>query len=157
MSEEIKDHLSNSDNWIRLLLVILFTCVFWLGAWVLCFVAALGLLILLVTGERNDNLSRFGAQLSQYLSNIMAYATLNSDEQPFPFGGWPADEEQAPEPAPEPVPVAPSAPPTAKEPAPAAPPASPPAAKKTTTKAKKKTTRKKTAKKKVTKKVSKKS
>ena len=153
MSEEIKDHLSNSDNWIRLLLVILFTCVFWLGACVLCFVVALGLLILLVTGERNDNLSRFGAQLSQYLSNIMAYATLNSDEQPFPFGEWPADEEQAPEPAP----VAPSTPPTAKEPAPAAPPASPAAAKETTTKAKKKTPRKKTAKKKVTKKVSKKS
>lgn len=142
MSEDIKEHLSNSDNWVRLLLVILFTCVFWLGAWVLVFVAALGLIILLVTGERNDNLSQFGGQLSDYLASIMAYATLNSDQQPFPFGDWPADQPAAPaEPSPPATP-APAAPPAAK----------PAAAKKTPAAAKKKTTRKKTAKKKVSKK-----
>ena len=146
MSEEIKDHLSNTDNWIRLLLVILFTCVFWLAAWVLCFVVALGLLILLISGQRNDNLSHFGAQLSEYLSNIMAYATLNSDQQPFPFGEWPADDAKTPE---APAPTAPAA---AEPPPPVAePPAATPAAapKKTATKAKKTSARKKTSKKKV--------
>ena len=132
MSEEIKDHLSNTDNWIRLLLVILFAVVFWLGAWVLSFVVALGLLILIISGERNENLSQFGAQLSEYLANIMAYATLNSDEQPFPFGEWPSDEAKTLEPSP---------PPAAEEPPPAAAPV-----------ARKKTTRKKTSKKKVSKK-----
>jgi hypothetical protein len=142
MSEDIKEHLSNSDNWIRLLLVILFTCVFWLGAWVLVFVAALGLIILLVTGERNDNLSQFGAQLSDYLASIMAYATLNTDQQPFPFGEWPADAAKAPA-----VP-APSTPPPAEP----SEPAKPAAAEKPPAAAKKKTTRKKTSKKKVSKK-----
>ena len=135
MSEEIKDHLSNTDNWIRLLLVILFAVVFWLGAWVLSFVVVLGLLILIITGGRNENLSQFGAQLSEYLANIMAYATLNSDEQPFPFGEWPSNETKTREP------TTPSPPPAAEEPPPATAPAAP-----------KKTTRKKTSKKKVSKK-----
>ena len=143
MSEEFKDHLSNTDNWVRLLLVILFAVVFWLGAWVLGFVVLLGLVILMISGERNDNLRQFGAQLSEYLASIMAYATLNSDQQPFPFGEWPAGEASTPESAQA------STPPPAEEPAPPEPPS---AAKKTATRAKKKTSGKKASRKKASKK-----
>lgn len=133
MSEELKKHLSNTDNWIRVLLVILFTFVFWLSAWVLCFVVALGLVILIIAGQRNENLSQFGAQLATYLTSIMAYATLNSDQQPFPFGDWPAAEASPAE-----ATVA-TPPPVVEEPSPDVPAAAP----KKTTRANKKTTRKK--------------
>lgn len=135
MSDDVKDNLANSDNWLRVLLVLIYALIFTLAAWVLAFTVGLNLLILVFTGERNDNLAQLGEQISRYLTDIMGYATLNSDDKPFPFGDWPGDEPVAP---------APAAPP------PAAPAADKPAPKPTAKKAAaKKTARKKTAKKKV--------
>jgi hypothetical protein len=132
MSDDIKDNLGNSDNWLRVLLVLMFAVIFWLAAWVLAFVVGLNLLILVITGERNDNLAGFGNQVGRYLGEVMGYATLNSDHRPFPFGEWPGDKPAAPaQPAPPAAPVA-------EAPKPA----------------KKKASRKKTAKKKVSKKPS---
>lgn len=91
MSDDIKDNLSNADSWLRVLLVLIFALVFTLAAWVLAFSVTLNLLFLVFTGQRNDNLARFGDQIARYLSEVMAYATLNSDDRPFPFGEWPDD------------------------------------------------------------------
>ena len=130
MSDDIKDNLANSDNWLRVLLVLMFVVIFWLAAWVLAFAVGLNLLILVITGQRNDNLAQFGDQISRYLGELMRYATLNEDHRPFPFGEWPGDAPAEPaQPAP-----------------PAAPAAEAPAA------VNKKATRKKTGKKKVSKK-----
>ncbi|MDJ0654178.1 MAG: DUF4389 domain-containing protein [Xanthomonadales bacterium] len=125
MSDQVKENLSNTSHWLRLLLTVLYALIFWLGVWVLGFVVVLNLVILLISGERNQQLADFGGQVSRYLGQIMAYATQNTDDQPFPFGEWPQSEAPADSPAAEP------------EPAP---------------KPRKKTARKKTGKKKVSKK-----
>lgn len=141
MSEEIKHHLSNTNNWLRLLFTVVYALVFWLGTWVLGFVVLLNMIILLLTGERNHQLADFGGQVAQYLNQIMRYATLNSDDRPFPFGEWP-DADTAGESSPS----QPGAAPAAATPTPEAD-ASPEAAA-----PKKKGARKKAAKKKVSKK-----
>ena len=105
-------------------------------------VVLLNLVVLLVTGRRNDNLSQFGAQAGDYLMQIIRFATLNSEVRPFPFGEWPDSEESE----------------TAAEPEPAqSAPASEAETKKTTRKAPGKTAKKKSTRKKTSKKTSKKS
>lgn len=113
MSEQMKQNLSNSSHWLRLLLTVLYALIFWLGIWVLGFVVVLNLIILLISGERNQQLSGFGGQVAAYLGQIMTYTTQNSDEKPFPFGDWPQGSangsetgaETRSEPEPEPVPA----------------------------------------------------
>lgn len=92
MSEEIRRHLSSSDAWLRVLLVLVFAAAFYLGTLVAGAVALLALVILLLSGERNQPLAQFGRQLGTYLGQIVAFATLGSDQKPFPFGPWPVAE-----------------------------------------------------------------
>lgn len=106
-ADAIKENLSNTGNWLRLLLILIYALIFWLGAWVLGFVVLLNLLIVLFTGSANRHLVDFGGQLADYLAQIMRYATFNTDSKPFPFGEWNAGETAAPpaaEPAPAPAP-----------------------------------------------------
>lgn len=153
MSEEIRHHLSSSDAWLRVLLVVVFAAAFYLGTLVAGAVALLALVILLLSGERNQPLAQFGRQLGTYLGQIVAFATLGSDQKPFPFGPWPA-AESVEEPDAE---SEPDAAPAASEPPEEAPPApektDPPTAPASTAKkTAAKSTRKKTSKKAVSKK-----
>ncbi|MEM9531284.1 MAG: DUF4389 domain-containing protein [Pseudomonadota bacterium] len=144
---EPRDHLTNPDHWMRVVLVLVYGVIFWLSLWVLGLVVLLNLVVLLVTGERNEALSHFGRSLAAYQQQLVAYATLNTSAKPFPFG--------QPLPTPEPasdvaVEAPPEAPPAqSKGPEPAsnaeAPPEAQPVPKKKTTrkKTKKKTSRKK--------------
>ncbi len=102
MSEGMKENLSNTDHWLRLLLTVIYALIFTLGAWVLGFLVLLNLLILLFTGERNRNLVEFGGQLAGYLGQIMTYATFNSDTKPFPFGELSRQADAQPPSAPPP-------------------------------------------------------
>ncbi|MDX1571758.1 MAG: DUF4389 domain-containing protein, partial [Xanthomonadales bacterium] len=86
MTDEIKDNLGNPDNWLRAVLIVVFGLIFYVAVWVLGLVVLLNLVVLLVTGRRNDNLSEFGAQTGDYLMQIIRFATLNSEVRPFPFG-----------------------------------------------------------------------
>ncbi len=106
-AEGIKQNLSHTGNWVRLLLTLIYALIFVLGTWILGFVVLLSLLIVLFTGERNRNLVEFGGQLAGYLGALMRYATLNSDVKPFPFGEW---SGSPPEADPEATPAAPAAP-----------------------------------------------
>ncbi len=94
-AEGIKQNLANTNNWLRLLFILIYALIFWLGAWVLGFVVLLNLLIVLFSGERNRNLVEFGGQLADYLGQLMRYATFNTDVKPFPFGEWSSGAEAA--------------------------------------------------------------
>ncbi|MEM9304947.1 MAG: DUF4389 domain-containing protein [Pseudomonadota bacterium] len=161
--DDFTKHLSNGDSWLRALLIAVYALIFYVAACVLGLVVLVGVVMLLFTGKRQDNVSDFGHQIARYLSQIMQYATLRTDERPFPFGDWPAQAAAAgadgPDGTPPPPPVAtaseePSAPeppadeaaddtgPADDEPAPA------PKKKATRKKAAKKATRKKAGRKK---------
>lgn len=106
MNDDVRNNLANTDNWIKALLILVYGLIFYVAIWVLGLIILINLVVLLVTGRRNENLADFGKQTADYLSQIMAFCTLNSEVHPFPFGEWPdADDDggeaSAPPAAPE--------------------------------------------------------
>lgn len=81
----------DKSTWLRVLFVALFWAVFHLTQLVLFAVAVGQCLFKLTTGNPNTQLSKLGHNLSQYVQEILAYVTFNSDKRPFPFNDFPKD------------------------------------------------------------------
>jgi len=73
----------------RVLYMIVFGFAFWACSIVLALAAILQLLMVAFTRERNDNLTRLGRSLAEYVRDIVRYLTFVTDEPPFPFAEWP--------------------------------------------------------------------
>jgi hypothetical protein len=89
--DEVKRNLLSVDQWIRMLLMAGYLLV----AWVLSLV----LVVIMVTGELNANLQRFGAIATAYLYQIVIFLVYGTDDKPFPFSPLPGgdtDEDDAP-------------------------------------------------------------
>ncbi|MFC1536299.1 DUF4389 domain-containing protein [Pseudomonadota bacterium] len=100
MTDELKEHVKDSSVWVRLLFMVLFAVLYWVAEVVLAVVVLFQFLSVLFTGQKNEKVLSFGAQLSTYAYQIFRYLTYNSEEKPFPLGDWPLDvalAEQAPE------------------------------------------------------------
>jgi len=91
MSDELKEHVKDSSVWVRLLFMVLFAVLYWVAEVVLAVVVLFQFLSVLFTGQKNDKVLSFGAQLSTYAYQIFRYLTYNSEEKPFPLGDWPSD------------------------------------------------------------------
>lgn len=95
MTDNLKKNLSRGETWIRLLYVLLFIAIYSVGEVVLAAVVTLQFGFVLLTGERNENLLRFGGSVSRFIYEVLLYFTFRSDDKPFPFGAWPAAGEPA--------------------------------------------------------------
>jgi len=91
-TEEIKENVTNTNVWIRLLYMALFAVLYWAAEVILAVVIVFQFLSVLFTGNKNAKVLAFGAQLSTYAYQIFRYLTFNSEEQPFPLGDWPSDK-----------------------------------------------------------------
>lgn len=89
MNEELKQNLTRSGTWRRLLYVILFAVIYTVAEIVLAAVIVVQFGFVLITGQRNQNLLHFGASLSRFMYDVLRYFTFNSDDTPFPFQPWP--------------------------------------------------------------------
>ena len=98
MSEQIKENLAEKDHWIRLLLAVFFALVFTVTASLLGLMTLVQYGILLLTGSKNQDLVDFCAKVIGYQTHVANFATLNTNDKPFPFGPWPG-EEKSEEPA----------------------------------------------------------
>jgi len=128
-TDAIKENVSNTNVWIRLLYMVLLSILYWAAEAILGVVIVFQFLSVLLTGDKNAKVLSFGAQLSTYAYQIFRYLTFNSEEQPFPLGDWPNDKLLAEETAaPEKTKRAPRKP-AAKKPAARKAPAKKPAAK----------------------------
>jgi len=89
MSEE--NHLSNTTMGLgeRLIYMLLFIICYNIAEIVVMAVVIFQFLHLLILRERNENLLRFGAELSRYIYRVWQFLSFNSDEKPFPVGDWP--------------------------------------------------------------------
>ncbi|MBV6423602.1 MAG: hypothetical protein NAOJABEB_01401 [Steroidobacteraceae bacterium] len=74
----------------RILQMIVLAFAFWIVAWVLCVTTVVQLVVRLVGGRANDDLSRFGGALARYAAQVIAFLTFADDAVPFPFRDWPA-------------------------------------------------------------------
>ena len=111
MNEELLGHLKNPDTWKRVVLIVLFVIIAQVLELAIAVVVLFQVILTVVTGSQNEPVREFGAQLANYLYQIVRYVTYNSDERPFPFSGWPDADEPAAIPAgPAPTPPPPPSP-----------------------------------------------
>lgn len=91
--EDIVENLKQSSVWVRILLMIGFAFVLYmviLPAIIILTVAQA--LFVAITGEANRNLRGLGSLIEQYVSQIIAFVTYNSEARPFPFSEFPSEE-----------------------------------------------------------------
>lgn len=90
MNSELKQSLTRSDTWMRVLYVILFAAIYTVAEFVLLAVVVVQFGFVLISGKRNHNLLQFGGSLSRYMYDVLLFFTFRSDTRPFPFDAWPA-------------------------------------------------------------------
>lgn len=98
-TEEIKENVKQQDSWLRLLFILIYTAVLWATSIVLGLVVIFQFLSLLFTRKPQKNLLEFGGSLAEFVRQIVAYLTFNSEAKPFPFGDWPDGKAAAKKPA----------------------------------------------------------
>lgn len=90
--EQVKRNISDKNQWMRILYMILFAVILYLVMMLVTVVVIVQLLFALFTGKPNDDIGDFAADLSQYVYRIVAFLTYTDDRRPFPFNNW---EEEA--------------------------------------------------------------
>ena len=69
--------------------MLLFAVLYGVAEIVLAAVAIFQFGAALITGKPNDNATRFGNSLGQYIFQITQFVTFNTEVKPFPLSGWP--------------------------------------------------------------------
>jgi Flp pilus assembly protein TadB len=93
LSEEMKENVTDSHVWMRLLFMLLFAFIYSVAEVVLMAVVTFQFLAVLFTSDKNERLLDFGRQLSTFIYQMLRYLTFNSEERPFPFDDWPSGGE----------------------------------------------------------------
>ncbi|MDH5446936.1 MAG: DUF4389 domain-containing protein [Gammaproteobacteria bacterium] len=89
---EHTEQASGPSIWHRALYMVLFAIIFHLVELIIGLVMVVQFVLKAATGKTNENLGRFGDQLSQYLYKIVQFQTFNTEDKPFPFQAWPKGE-----------------------------------------------------------------
>ncbi len=93
MTDEKQACYKDRNVWLRGMYMLLFIFLMGVAKFVTLVVVTLQFLTVLLTGQVNNNLLRFGKSLSDYQYQIMMFLTYNSELQPFPMSNWPETEE----------------------------------------------------------------
>ena len=83
---DIEGNLKSRDTWLRLIFMLIYWAVLSVTGIVATAIIVLGFLVVLFTGERNDQLRAAGEVVADYIRDILRYLTFNDDTKPFPFG-----------------------------------------------------------------------
>jgi len=75
----------------RLIYMLLFIICYSIAEIVVASVVIFQFLHLLVLRAQNENLLRFGAELSRYIYQVLQFLNFNTNEKPFPVGDWPVE------------------------------------------------------------------
>ncbi|MEX1197040.1 MAG: DUF4389 domain-containing protein [Pseudohongiellaceae bacterium] len=92
MPDDMMENVTKRQHWLRIFFTLLFMVALYVTGIVLLVVVIAQALFSLFSGADNPNLRRLGASLSEYVSQVLAYATYNSDHRPFPFSAFPAQD-----------------------------------------------------------------
>ena len=79
------------DLGIRVIYMLLFAVVFWALCWILLATTVLQLIVRLLNGRANSELTRFGASLGRYARQVIEFLTFVTELAPYPFAAWPAE------------------------------------------------------------------
>ena len=89
MKEEIKQRLQKNETWQRGLYMLFFTFIYGVSKFIIIAVMLFQFFTIILTGKTNEQLLKFGQNLSTYLYQITIFLTFNSEQRPFPFSEWP--------------------------------------------------------------------
>lgn len=108
--QAIKENVKDRDTWLRFVYLVVFGFAFYLSIMLTFATSIFQFLAKLFSGNSFAGLSEFGLNLATYQAQVTRYLTFASDEKPFPFAQFPANEYVAPEAPtkhvdPDPVPV----------------------------------------------------
>ncbi|MDA9559548.1 DUF4389 domain-containing protein [Porticoccaceae bacterium] len=84
-----KGTLSNTNTWVRLAYMFVFTLLLMAARLVITLVVIVQFLLVLVTGSDNENLRNLGQGLGKWVYQTVMFLTFNTDSKPFPFDEWP--------------------------------------------------------------------
>jgi hypothetical protein len=90
---QLTENLTRGATWKRGLFMLLFLLIYGVAEILISAVVVLQFFFVLFSGEQNVRLREFGSSLSVFVYQVMSYWTYNSEEKPFPFGGWPGSDE----------------------------------------------------------------
>ena len=76
---------------MRILYMLLFAVVFWILCWTLAVATLVQLVLRLLSGRANAELSRLGAALGAYARQVIEFLTFVTETVPYPFAPWPAE------------------------------------------------------------------
>ncbi|WP_066965645.1 DUF4389 domain-containing protein [Microbulbifer sp. Q7] len=93
-NEELKQNLTSSNQWLRLIYMVLFAVLLEIAGFVMLAVVIAQFLFAIFSGSANDNLRRLGDQIASYIYQTLQFLIYNSEEKPFPFSEWPESEEE---------------------------------------------------------------
>ncbi|HEY4125439.1 MAG TPA: DUF4389 domain-containing protein [Rhizomicrobium sp.] len=74
---------------VRLLYAFGYVILAWFVLWVLFAIGLVQFAMFAINGRLNEELKGFGANLVQYLFELVAFIVFARDEQPFPIGPFP--------------------------------------------------------------------
>ena len=89
-NEKLKQNISNKSQWLRVIYMILFAVVLYITMLVVGLIANVQLLFVLLSGQRNENIAEFAANVSDYIYRIVAFLTYTDERLPYPFSSWKA-------------------------------------------------------------------
>ena len=99
--DQIRANLLSTTFWVRVLFMLIFALVLW-ALWVAVVVTCIvHTVIVLITGEVNEQLQKLGGIVAIYLGQVVSFMLFATEEKPFPFTPFP-NPYSAPEPAAEP-------------------------------------------------------
>ncbi len=106
MDEQLEENLKKTSTWKRIFFMLIFGVIEGVVKILLWTVILLQIATVLITGSPNENVLKFGKNLSLYIYHIFAFLTYNTELLPYPFAEWEATEEiKLPEPKPRKTPA----------------------------------------------------
>jgi len=91
MSDDLRENITDSNIWMRLVFMLLFAVIFGATRLILVLAVAVQFLWVLFSGNKNEQLLSFASQLATFLYQTYRYLTFNTEKRPFPFSEWPTD------------------------------------------------------------------
>jgi hypothetical protein len=92
--QEIKNNITNGNQWTRILYMLLFGVILYLVMMVLCVVVVVQAIFALLTGNPNSEIRRFSGDLVRYVREMAAFLTYTDETKPYPFQAWQSAESE---------------------------------------------------------------
>jgi hypothetical protein len=87
--DQVKQNVLSGRQWLRMLFMTGYILASWVVTIVLLVTILVQTLIVLITGETNHNLRRFGILCGVFMHQIIHFLVYGSDDKPFPFSEFP--------------------------------------------------------------------